>query len=508
MILSYILHGYIPIYDVETPHPDNILHEKLKTLPNLVDVDVDHLTEHFPASRYSYSTQALPVNVLLDALIRPYGESEGTATCVKWRYDPSKVVSHAVVGNTKDAGGQWVDNPVQASWDIGTLSYADMLSLPGYTFAEHYKQRHGEDLPFFMRPTRREVASYFAAYPAKAGISDSLYNGQQLSGISRDIDGFYVQSHNLRCHHLVLATGIFSELIPPRSLLQPLKSLPALPPTPTELPLLVIGSGFSAADIIISCSPAQKLLHIFKWDPSNRPSPLRACHSDSYPEYAGVYKRMKLAALASKSSRDKRPKPHRRGTTTFELNRNWDMTYEGLPNTEIIAIDMSETGEQATLTLRDSTGEVCTRQISALAYVVGRRGSIDYLSNNLEQELLPNLSLTAQNLITGQTFRERANEDMEVAENVFIIGSLTGDSLIRFSYGSCAYTAGKIMRDGQCGANGEHCVNGMNGVIGTSAFRHKSQKDSPHIPAMNGFDGHGTPAKRFSVDELDPIQTS
>ena len=35
-------------------------------------------------------------------------------------------------------GGQWAENSVSASWEIGTLSYAEMLSLPGYAYAEHY----------------------------------------------------------------------------------------------------------------------------------------------------------------------------------------------------------------------------------------------------------------------------------------------------------------------------------------------------------------------------------
>jgi hypothetical protein len=506
LILSYMLHGHIPVYDVDNPHPDSILHEKLKHTSNLVDLDVDHLTEHFLASRYSYSTQALPVNVLLDALIRPYGESEGTASCVKWKYDPSRTVSHAVVGDTHDAGGQWVDNPVQASWDIGTLSYAGMLSLPGYAFAEHYESDHGEPLPFYMRPTRREVAGYFAAYPRQAGISDSVYNGVRLYGVSRTDGGFFVKSHGLRCRHLVLATGIFSELIPPRPLLQPLKALPSLPPMPTKLPLLVIGSGFSAADVIISSSPAQKLIHIFKWDPAHRPSPLRACHADSYPEYAGVYKRMKLAALYSKTSRDRRPKAQRTRSTTSDLNRNWDLTYEGLPNTEIIAVDVSHCGSEATLKLRNSTGEVHERHISALAYVVGRRGSLDYLSRDLESELVPESSeIGDSSLITGQTLREKANEDMEVAPDVFIIGSLTGDSLIRFSYGSCAHTAGKIMsRSNALDPHGT-LKNTTMAPNGNSNSPKKPVRDSPRVPAMNGFDGHTTYARRLSEHDLEQV---
>ena len=71
MILSYILHGHIPYYSANPPHPDPLLHAKLRHAAPLLDVDVVTLTEHFAASRLSYSTQALPVNVLLDTLIRP-----------------------------------------------------------------------------------------------------------------------------------------------------------------------------------------------------------------------------------------------------------------------------------------------------------------------------------------------------------------------------------------------------------------------------------------------------
>jgi hypothetical protein len=502
LILSYILHGHIPVCDLDNPHPDALLHEKLKQNQLLTELDVDYLTEHFLASRYSYSTQALPVNVLLDALIRPYGETEGTATCVKWNYTPSKVVSHLVVGNTKAAGGQWVDNPVQASWDIGTLSYAGMLSLPGYSFAEHYQISHGRPLPFYLRPTRREVAAYFAAYPAQVGISDAIHNGVEVAGIERQGNGFYVASHRIRCQRIVLASGIFSKLIPPRPLLEPLTMLPPIPSTPTDLPLLVIGSGFSAADVIISANPGQKLIHIFKWDPSNHPSPLRACHSDSYPEYAGVYKRMKLCALSAIASRQKRPRPSRAKSATFDLNRNWDLTYEGLPNTMVTAVKMSDNGKSATITLQAHDGHILERQICAMTYVVGRRGGMGYLSPAIQRELLP-LQTTRANsgLISGSTFRERAHEDMEIAKDIFIIGSLTGDSLIRFSYGSCAYTAGKILKRSRDSDDEiESC--GSDDVMSK-----RSSRGSPLVPAMNGLDGHNSPVVETAADQLDRVRT-
>src|SRR5699024_4548224 len=133
----------------------------------LLDVDVDTLTEHFAASRLSYSTQALPVNVLLDTLIRPSVDVEDAecTTNVEWRFVPEKAVSHLVIGDAPQPGGQWVENPVPASWDIQTLSYAAMLSLPGYCYAQHYRKVTGKDLPAFTRPSRREITEYLAAYP-------------------------------------------------------------------------------------------------------------------------------------------------------------------------------------------------------------------------------------------------------------------------------------------------------------------------------------------------------
>ena len=482
LILSYILHGYIPVYDRSNAHPDPILHEKLKDTKNLLDVDVDHLTEHFLASRFSYSTQALPVNVLFDTLIRPYGETEEKKTCIKWQHDPSKVVRHAVVGNTCRPGGQWVDNPVRASWDIESLSYARMLSLPGYDFDQYYKESKSKDLPFYLRPSRREIAAYLAIYPARVGIEDSIYNGVSLSGGNRCPGGYYFASHNIRCRYLILASGVFNQLIPPRPLLRPLSVLSNDPGTQSEHPILVIGSGFSAADVIISTPACERIIHIFKWDPAKSPSPLRACHQEAYPEYAGVYRRMKLAALGSSTSRDRRPRYSRRRSSAFDLSRDWTTNYEGLPNTEVIDVKMTHSA--AVITLRNDAQEVFERQISRLAYVVGRRGSLDYLCPTLLTEI--GMAEDNANLISGQTLRRQASEDLELAPGMFIVGSLTGDSLIRFAYGSCMYASGKIM-SGQSKISQSPSKN-INGEVRPKAS--SSVSASGESPLMQGLDGH------------------
>ena len=448
LILSFLLHGNTPYYNPTTPHPDPILHKKLSDSPCLLDIDVHDLTAHFAASRLSYSTQALPINVLLDTLIRPLADIDAgeSRTCLQWRLEAERKVPHVVLGNTAQVGGQWANNPVSASWDIGALSYAEMLSLPGYSFEEHYKSTNACcSLPNFHRPTRREVAEYLAAYYKEVGIEDSVYTDVDVGDIQRIDAGFHVGSHNITCRHLVLASGIFSSLIPPRPPLRPLCALPR-PNASNDAPLLVVGSGFTAADVIISTPVHRKIIHIFKWDPEHRPSPLRACHPRAYPEYASVYRRMKLAAKGTLGTGSASSPLIGRKCSSYSVERDWDNNYEGLPNTYIKDVEVH--GDTALLGLEAGDGNMLRREISNMEYVIGRRGSLSYLDNRLAGEVLctPDQTTDHQNAVSGQTLRSRVETNLEVSPNVYVIGSLTGDSLVRFAYGGCVFTAREIIK--------------------------------------------------------------
>ena len=447
LILSFILHGNTPYYNPTNPHPDSILHKKLTDSPCLLDIDVDDLTAHFAASRLSYSTQALPINVLLDTLIRPLADTDPDEyhTRLEWRYETGRKVSHVVLGNTAQVGGQWADNPVSASWDIGALSYAGMLSLPGYGFEEHYKNTRGGSVPDFHRPTRREVAGYLAAYYKEVGIQSSVYTDVEVGDIRRTDVGFHVASHNITCKHLVLASGIFSKLIPPRPPLRPLYALPRSN-TSSNAPLLVVGSGFTAADVIISTSANRKIIHIYKWDPENRPSPLRACHPCAYPEYASVYRRMKLAAKRKPGPSCVSSPRIGRKSKFSSAEREWDNVYEGLPNTFIK--DVAVSGDTARVSLETGDGTKLQREISNMEYVIGRRGSLSYLNDSLAEEFIDTLGETMDHppAISSRSLRAKVEKKLELSPGVFAIGSLTGDSLIRFAYGSCVFAAREVMK--------------------------------------------------------------
>ena len=438
LVLSYILHGHIPYY--VGGHYDTLLDSKLRRQPNLLHLTPD-LYAHFLSS-LRYSTQALPVNTLLDTLIRPNADTEVNPTsCIEWRYEPDKAIPHVAVGDTEHPGGQWADNPVSASADIAALSYAEQLSLPGYSYADHLARTQKQDQCDFVRPSRSEFADYLRAYPAAVGISDSIFTNTRADQVRRTGRGFVIASLGIRCKHLVLASGIFTVNIPPPLLLAPIAPLHA-----TQEPLLVIGSGFSAADIIIS-APKRKVVHIFQWAPDKRPSPLRACHHSAYPEYATVYRQMKLAAIASSKTRSAKPSLLRRKSTAKPPldQRDWSL-YEGLPNAEIVSVSSKKSGT-ATITIRLTSGEEITREVGGLEYVVGRRGSASFLSESLQNEILggTDQGSTCSSLISGRTLRAKAEGTLEVASNVFITGSLTGDTLIRHAVGGCVFAAGRIL---------------------------------------------------------------
>ncbi|KAL9089822.1 MAG: hypothetical protein Q9165_005616 [Trypethelium subeluteriae] len=441
LILSYILNGWIPHYT--GGHHDNVLDSKVAQVPDLLSLTPD-LYDHFQSS-LKYSTQALPINVLLDTLLRPNADTQmNPRPCVEWKYTPERAVPHFVLGETENAGGQWAKEDASAIWDIQALSYAEMLALPGYSLADHHLSMTGELLPDFVRPSRKEVAAYFDAYPRAVGIQESIRTSTKVENISRCENGFSIGSHNIFCKHLVLASGTFSIRIPPRPLLRPLKALNNL-----DEPLLVVGSGFTAADAIISAPPHRKIVHIFKWAPDEYQSPLRGCHHQAYPEYATVYRQMRAAAAAkSKFKVAGSPLRRRQKHNPFFSHRDWHSVYEGYPNTQIVEVHTAD--QHAKVKLKLESDEVIERRVGGLECAIGRRGSLDYLSPALFNAVVGSNNgavdrFDDKTLISGRTLRPRCEVDLEVAPNLFVIGSLTGDSLIRFAFGSCAYAAGKIM---------------------------------------------------------------
>lgn len=135
--------------------------------------------------------------------------------------------------------------------------------------------------------------------------------------------------------------------------------------------------------------------------------------------------------------------------------------------------------DTATIRIRSVNDDMSvSREIGGFYYAAGRRGTLTFLNPHLLNEVVPASTavspdrdkgspwvdadaaahgspskdlgkpLIPQHLISGQTLREKiidASMDVEVAQHAFAVGSLTGDSLVRFAFGGCCLAAGKIM---------------------------------------------------------------
>jgi hypothetical protein len=188
---------------------------------------------------------------------------------------------------------------------------------------------------------------------------------------------------------------------------------------------------------------------------------------------------MKMAALNSQADRTRRPKVSR-SMSSFDASRDWDSMYEGFPNTVIA--DVHVQGDSAVVMLQRADGSQVQRTVSGLAYVIGRRGSLNYLESALRHEICGPIQDT--DMLSGRSLREKALEDLEVAPGVFITGSLTGDSLVRFAFGSCTYAGGKIIDS----ATAVPVVNGQSSTPRSVSKTPRSS--SSRLSTMNGLAGH------------------
>ena len=159
-----------------------------------------------------------------------------------------------------------------------------------------------------------------------------------------------------------------------------------------------------------------------------------------------MYRRMKLAVIKASGPKDVfSPLKQGKRNSLFE-SRDWESVYEGLPNTVIKGAEAQEHG--AIVTLQSDDGSPFERKVAGLEYVVGRRGSLQYLDDGLQAEVLGHDGGIVGDAasISGLTLRAKVDENLEVAPDVFVIGSLTGDSLVRFAFGGCVYAAREMIR--------------------------------------------------------------
>ncbi|CAN6674811.1 hypothetical protein TRVA0_066S00386 [Trichomonascus vanleenenianus] len=493
ILLSYLLSGNVPYYDPEPfgPHPDSTLDSLLgeeyvyphKSL--LEAVNDTRITEYLRTSYSSfYSSEMLAINLLVDTLVSSdetsYLSLRTKQTRIKFVKDASRQVSHRVFGRNGASGGQWAsDHPEIDDPAHRCLSYAEMLSLPEYTFTQFYLEAFSTPLPDFYRPTRAEVSQYYALYPSKVGIEHNfvhhaavtdvspLPKGETLNGEGELIRVTYEDGGNAKSvvvSRVVLATGIFerqNELdydylqrpdslafqdfitkltqlkgdaastvdIPSYTVVPPL----ATPPDESDYealtndvrkPTLVLGSGVSAAEAVDKCLQNHvPVIHIYKWDTKTNTCPLRKFPRELYPEYHRVFRLMKQYA----------------SNCCEEFSTPNAAPYLGLANASVI--DMSSDGR---VLLRAGNGAETSHKVGLVKVRTGRFGSLAFLSPDILYDGGIASKRVKKYTIRTDMSNSSQGTTFELGKSVYAIGSLTGDTLVRFLHGGCLYVASKL----------------------------------------------------------------
>ncbi|KAF9322455.1 Oxidative stress-induced growth inhibitor 2, partial [Podila minutissima] len=174
-------------------------------------------------------------------------------------------------------------------------------------------------------------------------------------------------------------------------------------------PIIIVGTGLSAADAILliqETQPWRRIIHIYRHYTASEPSPLKRCHKDVYPEYNSVWLRMKKSATLRnsvqaytcgsentifgespdcaecKAIQDEACINHETNSGTLPVCSS--CSYRGLPDASISSFDPL-TGE---VVLILSHGVVVKGKVAAVGVFIGKQVHMGFLKGSLAHEML------------------------------------------------------------------------------------------------------------------------
>lgn len=376
--VSLALSGWWPVY--RGAHPDPALHARLTR-------ESGPLLERDPASLCGglSGRGKNPMGTLFDALHHPEADTGRLGrSCLALERHEAHVVPHLVLG-AGPPGGSWHRMPQE----MLTLSPGYWMELPGWSLFEWARAR-GRWLDPGARVPRSDVAAYYRDYVAHMGLASRFVTDVKVTGASRDEGGWMVEAHGPRgavriaCRRLVAATGMFDR---PKWLKIPGEDLGFVThrtPETGDGQLLVVGSGLSAADAVLSARHAGRdVVHASIDDPEA--TPMAGLAPEIYPEYRELFEAMQGASGGG---------------------------YEPLIRTRL-----AEIRPDGTCRLQTPEGEV-RRRFAQVAVLIGSMPDLSFLppASRGDGESMP---------VEPYTFRTST-------PGLYAVGPLVGDNFVRF----------------------------------------------------------------------------
>lgn len=501
-------------------------------------------------SRYVsfYSVNTNPIALLVDTLIASDEARFASLACkqsrIKWVHLPDTAVPHIVFGASPAPGGQWAFSDNNSSVlhpdekDQQSLSYAEMLSLPGYSFTEFFLTANTNQIDDYVRPCRGDISRYYAAYPHQLGLENVFQSSTVVTSVDSVINDSGERIFRVDYLHLkdptvrltiqtpvvVLASGVFEKplkelrknsihqrpvspgimptrLLPPQgvsredleadiSSREPAVLVPQCVPSDGPSPaVLVIGSGVSAAEAVARCGQTSNVIHAFQWSNAN-PSPLRRLARESYPEYARILKLMKRAVKAQREAlAQPTTSPHDTGLDQVAITMRQPLDDGNKPHSWYLGVanalvqSVSPCGRVTLLLPGEMGNRTITANVSKIKICTGRSGSLEYLGPSVRRLAglrsvnadLGSISKTFLETHAREFSKDEVSDDdslsicsndlpdccppspkpgaasspgtschLRLGHGLYAIGSLTGETLVRFMLGGCMWVAHDI----------------------------------------------------------------
>ncbi|CAF1361065.1 unnamed protein product [Rotaria sordida] len=458
IVLSYILSGHIPYWN-GCPVSNDYLNIKLEEYvkdSSLLEQDLEFLSNGLEGRSRN------PVSLLIDNLIHPDADlGAHLQSKIKWRHDPQSSIDHICLGRG-GIGGIW--NQL-TSKHLQTVSMADWMELPNYsmnTFRQYRRMcrcrlsTNNEQIIIndnnSKRATYDEVRSYYIHYVKKNRLTNYFRNGYEVTSIERvyidapyydditeeihrpealwEIRGFEEQTKNsfiIHAKYVVLATGISHEITRPlgiigeqasqsftytnlhqiEKLINNEKRL-----TKNSKPLLVIGCGLTAIDVILLCQQYSiPVLHVFRRSIDDHELVLNQLPANIYPEFE------RIKELIKQSS----------STTVPSTSSEW--FYQCCGQSEVISIT-----EDGTVHIRNLRTQIIKDyNISFVVRLTGTDVKIPFFQS---------LTRKKDHYININPY---TYEYLDF-ENIYVLGTLAGDKLIRFLQGGALACAANLFK--------------------------------------------------------------
>jgi hypothetical protein len=289
-----------------------------------------------------------PVSLLIDNLLHPDADlGANLQSKIKWRHDPSSALDHLCLGRG-GIGGVW--NKLTFK-QLQTVSMANWMELPNYPITTFRQQRQAcqcrlatENQPInsdqSLRATYEEIRAYYIHYVKRNHLTKYFRNSCEVTSIERvcidepfyddftkeirtpesvwEIRGHDEQNQNsfiIHAKYVVLATGISQEITRRLGIIGEQASQSF---TYTNLhdiedliinkkrlrnnskPLLVIGCGLTAIDVILLCQHYSiPVLHVFRRAIDDHEFVLNQLSATIYPEYERIKELIKQPSNVS-----------------------------------------------------------------------------------------------------------------------------------------------------------------------------------------------------------------